>query len=384
MNPAANIVIVETDEVVSGKLADRIELLDQGVHARVERCYSDIVVHDVVDQPQALVNLPAFKESRGRYEFDVETSAKSVDMLRARAERLGVSLVIDVRPMPNHAVSDTTEAFVETVAAVQSDSNIVKVVKLWVPTLFNKHSVTQRTVFAKLKRAIHPSLELETLAAKLIEMVKDSHARSDFAAENIDNNGFYRAGRRGIELAFCCAALTLGMLAMIPAYIAVRLESRGGGLFRQTRLGKNNVPFTCWKLRSMYKDTKQTDSHAVGESAITKVGHYIRKCKIDELPQFVNILRGDMHLVGARPCMDSLDEVIALRNKHRIFATRPGLTGLAQIRHVDTSMCNRLVATELLYAHNRSLALDLKIVLATALGFGFGDMATNKPASLAA
>lgn len=140
--------------------------------------------------------------------------------------------------------------------------------------------------------------------------------------------------RRILDVAVSLAALAIvgGPLLLLMA--AIRCESRGAALFRQTRIGQGNRPFTLLKLRSMRANAPGGDLTATGDARITRLGRLIRVASIDELPQLLNILRGDMTLVGPRP------ETPALALEYPVdcrwvFAYRPGLTGPAQVRLRD-------------------------------------------------
>jgi O-antigen biosynthesis protein WbqP len=174
------------------------------------------------------------------------------------------------------------------------------------------------------------------------------------------------------------AALALGVVALFVvsiAMIAIRLESPGSPVFAQKRVGRGERVFTCYKLRTMLQDTGEQPSHNVDRSAITRVGAFLRHFKVDELPQLVNVLRGEMSLVGPRPCLPSQHELIEARRRRGVFAVLPGITGLAQIRGVDMSDPERLASLDQEYVDSRSLIGDLRLLLQTAVGHGHGDPA---------
>jgi len=171
--------------------------------------------------------------------------------------------------------------------------------------------------------------------------------------------------KRLIDIAVSAAGLIVAVPIIAVIALVIRLETPGNPFFGQTRVGRNERPFTIWKLRSMHQGTPALGTHEVAASALTRTGHIIRKTKLDELPQLINILRGHMSLVGPRPCLPSQAEVIAERRKKNIFDARPGVTGLAQIRGIDMSMPEELAACDRTYLDTRSLALDIKICLQT-------------------
>src|SRR5690606_21050344 len=133
----------------------------------------------------------------------------------------------------------------------------------------------------------------------------------------------------------------LGLLVASPVYLAcllaVRLSSPGPALFRQIRVGMSEQPFTCYKLRTMYADTRHAPSHEIGAKSVTPVGHWLRRLKLDEIPQLWNVVKGEMSLVGPRPCLPTQTELVEARRVRGVYGVRPGITGLAQVAGVDMS-----------------------------------------------
>ncbi len=162
------------------------------------------------------------------------------------------------------------------------------------------------------------------------------------------------------------------MPIVVSAAVAIMLTSPGPALFRQTRVGRNERCFTCYKFRTMHQNTGDRPSHEVSDSAITPVGRFLRRWKIDELPQLLNVIRGDMSLIGPRPCLTSQRELIEARRHFDVFRVRPGISGLAQVNGVDMSKPRLLARIDGLYVHRRGGLLDLQLVIATVLGGGVG------------
>lgn len=170
------------------------------------------------------------------------------------------------------------------------------------------------------------------------------------------------------------AASTLLFLAplLIVLAIIIRASSKGPAVFAQTRVGRNEAPFTCYKLRTMYSDTANRPTHEIAASAVTPVGAVLRRTKLDEFPQLYNVLKGDMSLVGPRPCLPQQTELVDARRKNNVFGARPGITGLAQVLNVDMSVPERLAVIDRTYIETRTFAGDLKLILATLTGSGRG------------
>ena len=184
--------------------------------------------------------------------------------------------------------------------------------------------------------------------------------------------------KRLIDVFVSLLALAFLAPVLLLVALAIKLESRGPVLFRQTRTGLNEVPFEILKFRSMYTD--RGDSTGVmqtvdGDPRITRVGRFLRRTNLDELPQLINVLVGDMSLVGPRPHVPDMlaagriysDLVQGYEYRHLM---RPGLTGLAQARGlrgptVQRWKAIRRIVCDVEYVRRFSLMLDLKIVLRT-------------------
>lgn len=184
--------------------------------------------------------------------------------------------------------------------------------------------------------------------------------------------------KRLTDIVLAAVILPVAVPICIVAALAIRLESRGNPLFLQRRVGRGQREFVLWKMRSMSIDTEHVSSHEVSRAQITRVGRFIRKTKIDELPQVVNVLWGQMSFVGPRPCLPSQTTLIEERRKRGVFDGRPGITGLAQIAGVDMSSPQRLAEIDAQYLGQRTWWGDLRLILQTALGRGQGDAANQK------
>ena len=136
-------------------------------------------------------------------------------------------------------------------------------------------------------------------------------------------------------------------------------------LFFQDRIGKNKKLFKIIKLRTMKKNTPNLGTHLVSENSYLMTGKIIRKLKIDELPQLVNLIKGELNIVGPRPGLPNQVELILEREKLNIFKIKPGISGLAQISGYDMSDPKKLAKVDKIYVDNSNWILDLKIILAT-------------------
>jgi O-antigen biosynthesis protein WbqP len=166
------------------------------------------------------------------------------------------------------------------------------------------------------------------------------------------------------------AASALALLAPVMGLVALAIyaEDPGPVLFRQQRIGRLGRRFTMLKFRTMRLDAPNistAEMQALGRSYVTRVGAFLRKTSLDELPQLVNVLRGEMSLVGPRPALYNQDDLIAQREAAGVHAVRPGITGLAQVRGRDDLDIPTKVAYDREYVQRRSLVLDVAIILQT-------------------
>jgi lipopolysaccharide/colanic/teichoic acid biosynthesis glycosyltransferase len=167
-----------------------------------------------------------------------------------------------------------------------------------------------------------------------------------------------------------------GIMLLLPLLILlfiIGLFDTGSPLFFQRRVGKNKKSFTLMKFRTMRPQTQSVATHLVNKSAITSFGSFLRKSKLDELPQLINVFFGDMSLVGPRPNLFNQEELIEERDKRGIYKVRPGITGLAQIKEIDMSTPKLLAETDLKMIQELTLLRYFSFILATVSGKGAGD-----------
>ncbi len=181
--------------------------------------------------------------------------------------------------------------------------------------------------------------------------------------------------KRAIDILACLLILPLALPLSLVLMLLIRAESRGSPLFVQLRMGRGGTPFRMLKLRTMAADTADLPSHEVGHDRITRVGRALRRLKLDELPQLVNVLGGSMSLVGPRPCLPSQAELIEARRARGLFRLRPGVTGPAQVQGVDMSEPVRLAEVEADYFRRATVWSDVRLMLRTVFGGGGGDAA---------
>lgn len=174
-----------------------------------------------------------------------------------------------------------------------------------------------------------------------------------------------RLSKRGLDLIIAATALILFSPVMLIIASAIWMEDRGSVFYRQERVGQNGVPIRIMKFRSMPVDTAAVPSALSGGLRITRVGSVIRRFSLDELPQLLTVLRGDMSVVGPRPALESQVELITLRRQLGALACKPGLTGLAQVNSYTGMSEVEKARWDADYARRYSARLDVAILLRT-------------------
>jgi lipopolysaccharide/colanic/teichoic acid biosynthesis glycosyltransferase len=168
----------------------------------------------------------------------------------------------------------------------------------------------------------------------------------------------------------------LGLLVLSPILLVlciIGFFDTGSPIICQERVGKNKHPFNLYKFRSMYVNTKSVATHLANASSITSFGRFLRKSKLDELPQLFNVLRGNMSLVGPRPNLFNQEELIAERYARGVYNVRPGITGLAQIQKIDMSTPQLLAEIDAKMTAHLNVWYYFKYIFLTVFGKGFGD-----------
>jgi len=260
-----------------------------------------------------------------------------------------------------------------------------------------------RTLANRVMDALFASLSIEEINKIRLsfhvfpEDWEDASGRSDpktfslrcSLSEEVPRKKASLHAKRLIDVAGSLAALVLFLPLMVLIAIAIKVTSRGPVLFRQRRVGQYGHKFTFLKFRSMYVDSDSAiheayvqafiagsaEKHANGkqvkvfkltsDSRITRVGAFLRKTSLDELPQFFNVLKGEMSLVGPRPPAPYEVERYSLWHRRRLLAVKPGITGLWQVEGRSRVTFDEMVRLDIHYARTWSLWLDLKILAQT-------------------
>ncbi|TKF23434.1 sugar transferase [Vibrio genomosp. F6] len=167
-----------------------------------------------------------------------------------------------------------------------------------------------------------------------------------------------------------------GLFFLWPVLVVVTIIGMfdtGSPIFIQERVGRNKKPFKLIKFRTMSVETKSVASHLASNASITQLGNFLRKTKIDELPQLINVVKGEMSLVGPRPNLFNQEELIKERDALGVYDVLPGVTGLAQVQNIDMSTPELLAKVDKQMIESLTLKDYFKYILMTVTGSGSGD-----------
>ena len=173
--------------------------------------------------------------------------------------------------------------------------------------------------------------------------------------------------KRNFDLVFCLLALFILLIPILIIYLLIKITSPGKALYWSKRIGKNNQIFLMPKFRSMYEETPElaTDLLKDSQKYMTKLGRFLRKTSLDELPQIWNIIKGEMSFVGPRPALYNQHDLIKMRTGKNIHLLTPGLTGWAQVNGRDNISSIEKVNYDFEYLNKNSIYFDIKIIALT-------------------
>ncbi len=186
----------------------------------------------------------------------------------------------------------------------------------------------------------------------------------------------YATLKRALDVLLSASLLFFLAAPMLLIWLAIRISSRGEGIFKQARIGKNGKSFVCYKFRTMYKcapsNTPSSDFSSV-EKYVTPIGRILRRTSLDELPQLYNVLKGDMSLVGPRPLIFEETDMHRMRTEYGVYSIRPGITGLSQINGRDSISDARKAELDRAYLEAFGFIQDVKIIGKTVTEVISGD-----------
>lgn len=325
---------------------------------------------------------------------------------RKRSERSGKSFVLMLTEWESVESNAFPASLIAAIAAAKRDTDLTG----WysegylLGTIFTELGELDNTTFEKLRDRFG-ALMKESLSSSILEKVRFTFYRVPDewsnhqprrgttlrlypdVMEREETRRFAHSFKRGMDLAGSLLALTIAAPLFLLISLVIKLTSKGPVLFRQERIGQHGVPFFCLKFRTMQvvNDPKihreyveklirgqvQKDDSNGGvfkiqaDPRVTTVGRFLRRTSLDELPQFLNVLMGQMSLVGPRPPIPYELEAYDLWHRRRVLEAKPGITGLWQVRGRSRTTFDEMVRLDLQYARSWSIWLDLKIILET-------------------
>ncbi|WP_417592049.1 sugar transferase [Parasphingorhabdus sp.] len=321
---------------------------------------------------------------------DAEYQSVNVDFLMeiaARSRAAGIRHFINASSI--HALDETNSSVYARSkrAGIHALSSLdgIKVHTIYLAAVYGERWAGKLAILNRLPNslagrlflpiaALKPTLHVDAIVDYLLgPFAVDGQEYPVILSDDKSDNPFYSGTKRLIDLMFVLLVTVFMGWMMLLVWIAIKLTSSGPGVFKQVRVGRNTEPFTCYKFRTMKIGTKQLGTHEVSSASVTKLGAFLRKTKIDELPQIINILRNELSLIGPRPCLPNQEELIGARKHLGVFRIKPGISGLAQINNIDMSTPELLSRWDARYIALRGLIPDLSIAAATATGKGQGD-----------
>lgn len=205
------------------------------------------------------------------------------------------------------------------------------------------------------------------LGSRLVAVLEEAHHAAHGRAIAPKPSGAYGALKRAVDLAIAATLLVVLSPVLLITALAVRMDSPGPALFRQRRIGRGSGEFAILKFRTMTVGTPDVATHLMtpGTNRVTRLGRFLRRSSLDELPQLWNVVRGDMSLIGPRPALFNQHDLIAMRQSAEVDALRPGVTGWAQVNGRDEIPMRDKVAFDRYYLEHVSPGLDLVVGLRT-------------------
>ncbi len=329
-------------------------------------------------------------DSKAPLESFLEVNVKGALETAALAREAGITTFVNFSS--THAL-DTKNTSHYAVSKRQAATELAKlegleIVDIHLPYAYNPRFIDRLTFLNKLPAplarlvfhavaSLKPTVSVERIAG-FVETLGTEGLSADLTTPIIITDGqagnaVYTFVMRTLDLAFAFVVAIFFWWLLVLIWILVRLESNGPGIFGQERVGRHGRSFTCYKFRTMKTGTAQLGTHEVSASSVTRLGQILRKLKLDELPQILNILRNEISLIGPRPCLPVQTQLVEARRRLGLLTLKPGISGLAQVNGIDMSDPEKLAQWDARYKALQSLQLDFKIIIATALGSGNGD-----------
>lgn len=328
---------------------------------------ADLLVHLAADQPG---DLAEFEVANVTLLQEILAAAKDAGIRRV----LHVSRVKAVERSNSHYAVSKRKAvtWLERVEGIETRTLYLPLVYgtefAGKQTFLNRWSKPVIAVLFPVMAAFKPVVHVDLIVTHILE-----GAEGGILSDGQSRNPAYQILRTFLDWGFALTIIALFWWVLLIVWALVKFTSPGPGLFVQERVGRKGCSFKLYKFRTMAIDTKQAGTHEVSAASITQIGAFLRRTKLDELPQVINILKGELSLIGPRPCLPVQEELVVERRARGVLDIRPGISGLAQTEGIDMSDPVRLAKRDSDYIGLQSLLLDIKLILATATGSGKGD-----------
>lgn len=244
-------------------------------------------------------------------------------------------------------------------------------------SFLNKFTGRPKSILFEILAAFKPTVNIDKLVEALSQAAELEKLDDIILTDGQSHNKVYRGAKRAIDLSAAAFIIFFFWWLLVVLWLIVKIGSPGPAIFAQKRVGRFGSIYTCYKFRTMRIGTDNVGTHEVSPSSVTSVGRFLRKTKLDELPQVFNLLANNMSLVGPRPSLPMQKELISARSTLNVDTVKPGITGLAQINGIDMSTPHYLSCVDAEYVSLQSIALDVKIIISTAFGRGQGDKVAN-------
>ncbi|WP_152599730.1 sugar transferase [Hoeflea sp. BAL378] len=323
-------------------------------------------------------------------ESSLEVNVKGALETAELAREAGIAIFVNFSSTPALDVKNTSsrELDAENAAAELAELEGLRIVSIHLPFVYDPQFTDRMAFLSKLPSPLarlvflavasfKPTVSVNRIAGFVQTLATEEHSAElptpIIISDGQAGNPVYGFLTRAVDLAFAFAVAVFFWWLLLLIWAVVRLESKGPGIFAQERVGRNGHPFTCYKFRTMKAGTAHLGTHEVSASSVTRLGQILRKLKLDELPQIINIFRNEISLIGPRPCLPVQTQLVEARRRLGVLTLKPGISGLAQVNGIDMSDPEKLAQWDARYKALQSLLLDLKIIIATALGSGNGD-----------
>ena len=308
----------------------------------------------------------------------------------ARAREAGIGTFINVSSC--HAL-DPANTSLYAISKREAADELEKlegiaVISVYLPFIYNPAFTDRLSFVRKMPRplrrvafcamsSLKPTVSVKLLADYVEEIavqgVTTSFEEPKIISDGQASNSVFAFVKRFLDLTFASVIALFFWWLLLLIWALVRLDSSGPGFFAQERVGREGETFICYKFRTMKTGTANLGTHQVSASSVTRLGRFLRKTKLDELPQILNIWRNEISLIGPRPCLSVQTELVEARRRLGVLSLKPGISGLAQVNGIDMSDPEKLARWDARYKAMQSLTLDFNIMIATALGSGRGD-----------